>query len=82
MKQVLSLVDEVKAEQIKDIQQKKAGDELDQEDEEEIKNELAKITKASTQVMELSGQLCGGYGEDCAQVIKDNCQTFFANHIK
>jgi predicted metal-binding protein len=82
MKQVLSLVDEVKSEQIKQIQEKKAGDDLDQEDEEEIKNELAKITKASTQVMELAGQLCGGYGEDCAQVIRDNCQKFFANHVQ
>lgn len=54
---ILELVKTAKNETIKTLNLKKAGLEVDDEDMEAIKIELAKICSASTYVMEISGQL-------------------------
>ena len=46
---------EAKQETIKTLNHKKAGHELDDEDMDMIKDELARVCNASTYVMEISG---------------------------
>jgi hypothetical protein len=60
---------------------KKAGIELDEEDIENIKDELAKVCNAATYVMEISGQLVLNFGEQVATMVKENILTFFALNL-
>ena len=81
LKSVLDLVKEAKEETLKSINSKKAGHELDEEDMENIKEELAKVCAASTYVMEISGQSVLNFKEKVAPMVKDNLLNFFALNL-
>lgn len=55
LRQTLELVKETKNTTVQSLNSKKSGIELDEEDVENIKEELAKICNAATYVMEISG---------------------------
>lgn len=59
-----------------------ANIEMDEEDEKQMKENLAKITAASTYVMEISGQLVLNFKEAVAKMVKDNLLTFFAMNLE
>jgi len=55
--------------------------EMDEEDEETFKETLAKISAASTYVMEISGQLVLNFKEAVANMVKSNFLNFFALNL-
>lgn len=55
LNKVLEMVRTAKTETLLSIKEKKQGFELDEEDMDTIKEELAKVCEASTYVMEISG---------------------------
>ncbi len=56
--------------------------EIDEEDEETFKENLAKISAASTYVMEISGQLVLNFKEQVANVVKQNFLNHFAINLE
>ena len=54
---------------------------LDEEDEETFKETLAKISAASTYVMEISGQLVLNFKQNVASIVKSNFLNFFALNL-
>jgi len=54
---------------------------LDEEDMEKIKEELGKITRSSTYIMEVSGQLVLNFGPAVANMVKTHFLNFFALNI-
>lgn len=75
---VLSIVKEAKAATMKSIQGGKKNFDLDEEDLERVKEELAKVCGAATYVMEISGQLVVGFGAQVAATVKNHWLNFFA----
>ena len=76
MSKALTLVSEAK---------KRAGSltnqknyEVDEEDLEAQKEELAKLTRPATYVMEISGQLCEGFKTQAATMVRENLLNYFA----
>lgn len=55
LKKVLDLVKTAKTETLASINSKKSGLLIDEEDQETIRDELAKVCEASSYVMEISG---------------------------
>lgn len=51
---------------------------MDEEDLDVIKEELSKVSRTSSYVMELSGQLVDIFKGAVEPVIKENCLNFFA----
>jgi hypothetical protein len=76
---VLTLIKDAKNETMKTLNNKNL--EIDDEDMENIRNELAKICQASAFVMEISGQLVLNFGESVANMVKSNLLTYFALNL-
>ena len=76
---ILNLVKEAKAKTLKTIGNKNLD--FDEEDLENIKDELAKSTAASTYVMEISGQLVVNFGAAVAPMVKTHLLNFFALNL-
>ena len=62
---------------MKSISGGKKNFDMDEEDLERVKEDLAKICEASTYVMEISGQLVLRFGETVANLVK----TYFLNYF-
>jgi hypothetical protein len=63
LNKTLDLVRVAKVDTLEMIKTKRSGFEIDEEDLDNIKMELAKVCDASSYVMEISGQLVLNYGE-------------------
>mmetsp|Transcript_8900 Transcript_8900/g.6653 ORF Transcript_8900/g.6653 Transcript_8900/m.6653 type:complete len:441 (-) Transcript_8900:55-1377(-) len=79
--QTLALVKEAKTESLSATNLKKLGLEMDEEDMEALKEELAKICSASTYVMELSGNLAETFFERAAPMIREHLLNYFALNL-
>jgi len=55
---------------------------MDEEDLDNVKKDLAKVSAVGTQIMELTGQLCEIFKDDALAVVRDNAQTFFATQLQ
>jgi len=60
----------------------KFGADLDEEDQEKITEELAKLCRASTEIMEASGQLSFAFKDRAAPHIKGHLMDYFAANLK
>lgn len=78
MKGALDLVTLLRNETQTSIAAAKKGFDMDEEDMDIIKEELAKVSRTSSYVMELSGQLADIFKGAVEPVIKENCLNFFA----
>lgn len=76
LKQVLDLVNEIRTESLKGINQMKK--EMDEEDLDAVKEQLAKMCKPATYVMEICGQLSMTFKADVEPMIKANVAPYFA----
>lgn len=81
LNKVLNIVKEAKTTAMKTINGGKKNFDMDEEDLERVKEELAKICGASTYVMEISGQLVLNFGEQVANMVKSNFLNFFALNL-
>ena len=77
---VLTLVSSAKKETSSLVNAKNI--EIDEEDLETMKDQLAKLTKPATYVMEISGQLCQGFKTQVAQVVRENFLNYFAMSLQ
>lgn len=78
MKGTLDLVTLLRNETQASIAAAKKGFDMDEEDMDIIKEELPKVSRTSSYVMELSGQLVDIFKGAVEPVIKENCLNFFA----
>ncbi len=78
---ILGLVRVAKDAATKQINGVKKNFELDEEDLEKVKEELAKQCEASTYVMEISGQLVLNFGESVANLVKTHFLNYFAINL-
>lgn len=74
--QVLTQVSTVKKESGSLLNQKNI--EIDEEDLEALKEQMTKLSKPATYVMEISGQLCQGFKTLAAAPVKENLLNYFA----
>ena len=81
LNKVLNIVREVKAQTQKSLTGGKKNFDMDEEDLERVKEEIAKICQASTYVMEISGQLVLNFGEVVAPMVKSNFLNYFALNL-
>jgi hypothetical protein len=79
LNKVLTLVSDAKKTTLSALNNKNI--EMDEEDEETFKETLAKISAASTYVMEISGQLVLNFKEQVADMVKSNFVNFFAMNL-
>jgi hypothetical protein len=77
----LLLVTELRTTHQQELVKSKKAYDMDEEDIERIKEEIAGVGKLSEQVMELCGQLCFIYKKDVLELVRDNAQTFFAQQL-
>lgn len=63
------------------MEKKKKNHEIDEEDMERIKKDLAKVGKVACQVMELTGQLVDIFKDRAFAVVRDNALPFFLNQL-
>jgi hypothetical protein len=76
MGKVLSLVSVAKKESSSLVNQKNIV--IDEEDLEVLKEQISKLTKPATYVMEISGQLCQGFKTLATTMVKENLLNYFA----
>lgn len=79
LNKLLNLVSEAKKETVALLGSKKLD--LDEEDIEVMKENLAKLTAPSTYVMEISGQLVLNFKEIMATIVKTNFLNYFALNL-
>jgi len=82
MKQSLQCVWSVKNEHLAIIADRNKNQEIDEEDEDEIKVELYKITGAATYVGECADIIMTTYKTDAAALIDENVKFYFANILQ
>jgi hypothetical protein len=75
------LVKETKAASSKILQGGKKNFMLDEEDLEKIKEELGKVSRSATYIMECSGQLVLNFGPSVANMVKTHFLNFFALNL-
>lgn len=56
---------------------KKKNHDIDEEDVERLKMDLAKVSSVACQVMELTGQLVEIFKEKASQMVAENAKPFF-----
>ena len=78
IKRTLDLVTALRQASKKVIQTKQQNREIDAEDEEKLKKDLAKVSDVACQVMELTGQLVEVFKNRAYAVVRDNAVQFFA----
>lgn len=81
LQRVLNLVRDVKTKSQKSLLGLKKNLNVDEEDLERVKEELAKQCEASTFVMEISGQLVLNFGAQVATMVKSNFLNYFAINL-
>ena len=81
LNKVLNIVSKAKTETTKSLQVSKKNFDMDEEDLDRVKEELAKICGASTYVMEISGQLVVNFGQAVSQIVKANFLNYFALNL-
>lgn len=82
IKRCLDLCKALKGATLSTIQKKAASQEIDEEDIENLKSEeFGKISKVSTQVMELTGQLCEIFKNRALVVVRDNAAPYFTETL-
>ena len=64
------------------LSQKKKNFDLDEEDMEQIKEDLAKMTSVTTQVMELTGQLVEIFKDQAEPTVKAGAHAYFAGILQ
>jgi hypothetical protein len=79
---VLAFVREEKTHAMKALQGGKKNFDIDEEDLERIKEEIAKICAPSTYVMEISGQLVLNFGSAVAPTVKTHFLNYFATNLQ
>lgn len=82
IKRTLDLVTALRMATKKVIENKKKNHEIDEEDIEKVKQDLAKVSDVACQVMELTGQLVEIFKNRAFEVVKNNAQAFFANQLQ
>ncbi len=82
MDSVLNQVQQAKKESMAAVQMKKLGIDLDDEDMDSFKAELSKLCKASSHIMEFSGQLGVAYGAEVAPLQKQHFLGYFVQSLK
>jgi len=60
------------------IETKKRNHDIDDEDTEKFKKDLARVSNVAEQVMELTGQLVEIFKNQAYLVVKDNALSFFS----
>jgi hypothetical protein len=78
---VLALVKDVKTASQKTLVGGKKNFDMDEEDLERVKEELAKVCEASTYVMEISGQLVLNFGPAATTLVKTHFLNYFAVNL-
>ena len=63
------------------IQQTKATYEIDEEDIEKIKDEMAGVGRVASQAMELAGQLVEKFKDQAFQVVDSSSKTYWATQL-
>jgi len=81
MKQTLDIVSGLKAAHKTFLQQTKANYDIDEEDVDKIKEEMAQIGKVASQVMELSGQLVEKFKDAALPIVDENCKMYWATQL-
>lgn len=77
----LAIIKEAKAQTLKTISSGKKNFDIDEEDLERVKEELARICIASTYVMEISGQLVLNFKDAAAPMVKQHFLNYFALNL-
>jgi hypothetical protein len=78
MNQCLNTVAIEKEHQLATIEEKAKNDQIDQEDEDEIKEEIYKITGAATYINECADIIMNTYGQEAANVIDQSVKLYFS----
>jgi len=60
------------------IEKKKRNHDIDDEDMEKVKKDLARVSNVAEQVMELTGQLVEIFKNQAYLVVRDNALPFFS----
>lgn len=63
------------------IQQTKTNYDIDEEDMENIKDEMAKVGRVASQIMELSGQLVEKFKDAALPVIESSCKEYWIKQL-
>ena len=82
IKQTLDVVSGLKAAHKTFLQQTKANYEIDEEDVDKIKDEMAEIGKVASQVMELSGQLVEKFNDAALPIIESSSKAYWATVLQ
>lgn len=78
----LKTVEVNKEHQLAFIKEKNLNHQIDAEDEEQIKEELYKITGAATYINECADVIFSVYGKNCRSLIDTHVRPFFANVLQ
>ena len=81
LKDTLELVGSLKAAHRTLIQQTKSTYEIDEEDMDKIKDEMAEVGRAAEQAMELAGQLTEKFGERAFAVVDSSSKAYWATQL-
>ena len=81
MKGTLALMTSLKAAHKTVIEQSKSTYDIDEEDLERLRDELAKVGRVTSQVMELSGQLVEKFNDQALAIVTDNCKDYWATQL-
>lgn len=72
----------MRAAMMQEFKESKKTYELDEEDMEDLKEDIAKVSRLASQIMELTGQLCDIFKDAAFDTVRDNAQTFFATQLQ
>ena len=81
IQRTLILVQALRVSTQKVIQKKRQNQEIDDEDIEQMKRDLAKVSDVATQVMELTGQLSDCFKDRAFPVVRDYAVDFFSKQL-
>lgn len=82
LKDTLDLVSSLKSAHRTLIQQTKATYDIDEEDIEKIKDEMAEVGRVATEAMELSGQLVEKFGERAFAVVNTSSKDYWTAQLQ
>ena len=82
LKDTLDLVAALKAAHRQVIQKTKATYDIDEEDVEKIKEEMAEVGRVASQAMELSGQLVEKFGDRAFAVVDSSSKAYWATQLQ
>ena len=82
IKKTLDLVTSLKNAHKQIIQQTKANFDIDEEDIEKIKEEMAQVGRVASQVMELTGQLVEKFKDQALPCIESSSKAYWVNQLQ